>query len=446
LKLICKYFYLQTINFWKDLSLRLQLEIIFLLIVYFSFFTGRLIDYSNELLKNPDISPEGLVLFLLHVFILIVSITMPFIHLNLIPKQKYLTVFRTVPLNLSNSFILLVFYHLKYQIISLILIVPFYVALIFNTGIFISSFFPIFLLLYMLLFIFLITFFTVKNKSGFKIVFQYFFVIFSFNLIFAFFYLKTDYFIYFDLIVIPGAFTLLFKWWAKNWENWDVFLNRNINSDKTGSSYKIKYDNLLKFVPDSVYPFFAKELLNQVRNKKYVRLQIVLIVIFLMLLVLITINVENDFVIYATVLTVILIWQHYSLQFNEKYVKADSRFFMKTLPFKYSQIWLSKFITEYIFVIIVQLILLCSFLIRKLTLSEILQTLALVNLFSTIVLIMIINFKITFYDQPRFAGYAYHFFVIFTTVMIINYWLVGPMITIFLIVYFTFSSYKEFAK
>ena len=115
---ISKYFFLQAINFWKDLSFRLRLEIVILIIIYFTYFTSRMINYSNELLMDPEATAGGLVYFTLHIFVLIISITIPFIHLYLIPKQKNLAIFRTIPLDIKNSFLLLLLYHLKYQLIG----------------------------------------------------------------------------------------------------------------------------------------------------------------------------------------------------------------------------------------------------------------------------------------------------------------------------------------
>ena len=67
-------------------------------------------------------------------------------------------------------------------------------------------------------------------------------------------------------------------------------------------------------------------------------------------------------------------------------------------------------------------------------------------LFSLIVLAAIINFKIIFFDRPRFGGYAFHLFIIFISVMSVNYLLVGPVIALMLLIYFTYYSYREFAR
>ena len=70
--------------------------------------------------------------------------------------------------------------------------------------------------------------------------------------------------------------------------------------------------------------------------------------------------------------------------------------------------------------------------------------LGLLLLFSLLVLTTMINFQLLFYDNPRLAGYAYHFTVLFFTVMSINYRFVGPVITLFMMVLIFYKTRKYF--
>jgi hypothetical protein len=72
--------------------------------------------------------------------------------------------------------------------------------------------------------------------------------------------------------------------------------------------------------------------------------------------------------------------------------------------------------------------------------------LGIISLFSIFILYIITIIRIIFFDNPRFAGYAYHFLIIFTLVMIFNFYLVGPLITLLLIIYLNYISYRQFQK
>jgi hypothetical protein len=157
-------------------------------------------------------------------------------------------------------------------------------------------------------------------------------------------------------------------------------------------------------------------------------------------------NAEEDFLFYSSILTMLFIWQHFSLQFNEKYIQAESAMFIKTFPLKYHQLWLAKFAGEFMFVFLVLIFLTVFWFANGYGFPDIYQPLLALFLFALIVLAAIINFKLIFFDRPRFAGYAYHLFIIFMLVMSANYYLVGPLIALILLIYFTIYSYREFAK
>ena len=135
------YFFKQYKNTWKNLSLRIRIEILILFIVYFTFFTTRLIKLINEQLNNPGTTEMGLVQFILHSFIFLISISFPFIHLNLIPRQKGMVYYRSLPLNKWDTFWLIFFLHFKYQLIGLIIILPFFIAFLASVNIFLSVYY-----------------------------------------------------------------------------------------------------------------------------------------------------------------------------------------------------------------------------------------------------------------------------------------------------------------
>jgi hypothetical protein len=61
-----------------------------------------------------------------------------------------------------------------------------------------------------------------------------------------------------------------------------------------------------------------------------------------------------------------------------------------------------------------------------------------------IILFSMLNVKIMFFDNARLAGYAYHFSIIFFGIMIFNYRLAGPVITLIVLIYFLYKNVKYF--
>jgi hypothetical protein len=237
-------------------------------------------------------------------------------------------------------------------------------------------------------------------------------------------------------------------YWENNWKKWDDYLKITIvNSTQQKKSIRfLQYADFIKLPFQKISPLVAKEILNYIRNRKFIRMQIFSLLIYLLIILFLHINVHENFVLYSAILSIFFIWQHFSLQFNEKYIKADSSVFIKTLPIKYYQLWISKFICEFLFVLILVLFLALLYLLKGFQFAEMYQSLFAILLFSLIVLATIINFKIIFFDRPRFAGYAYHFFIIFIVVMSINYYLVGPAIAFILLIYFTLYSYRGYVR
>ena len=442
------YFIKQYKNTWTNLSLRIRIEIVILFIIYFTFFTTRLTILFNDQLTNFNSTPFGLSQFLLHSFVFLISFSVPFIHLNLVPKQKGLVYYRTLPLNKLNSFWLLYFLHFKYQIVGFIVILPVFIALLATAGIVYSVYFFVFLLSYQTIMILFISDLSVGSNRKGPILLKYFFAIFFIITIFFLLYFLTNYYFVFDPIFLLCAIIVLTRRWKKFWINWDNYIGKKDFDSKhqKRKSRWLSYSDFNNLPIGNIKPLFAKEFLNYLRNRKFIRLQIISIIIFFLILIVMHFKVSSNFVLYSTLFTILFIWQHFSIQFNEKYVKAESAYFIKTLPFKYHQLWMAKFINELIFVFIPILFLMVLYFINGFMISEIFQSLSVILIFSLVVLATIINFKIIFFDRPRFAGYAYHFFIAFVAVMSYNYYLVGPIIAMILLTYFTFYSYREFAR
>ena len=67
-------------------------------------------------------------------------------------------------------------------------------------------------------------------------------------------------------------------------------------------------------------------------------------------------------------------------------------------------------------------------------------------LFSAILLFIIINIRLLYLENARTAGYAYHSLVIFSILMIGNFYLVGPLVIFGLLIYLSWLSYRQFVN
>jgi hypothetical protein len=209
---------------------------------------------------------------------------------------------------------------------------------------------------------------------------------------------------------------------------------------------KLTYSNFPFIIPKTIRPLLIKEILSHIRNRNYIRLKIVSFVIYLIILFLIDFFFQDYYTTAVSILTMFLIWEHYSHQFNDKYVTRESTFFIKVLPIKFHQYGLSKFLGEFFYIIPILFVVLISNLYHGISPITILSILGIITLFSIFVLYIITLIRVIFYDNPRAAGYAYHILIIFTVVMTIQFYFVGPIITLFIIIYLHFKSYHQFVR
>ena len=425
-----------------------EIEFIILFIIFYTFFTDKFVLLAKQILDQPETSSTGLVVFVLHIMLLIICLSTPFIYFNLFPKQKGLSNLSILPLQNFEALSLQVIYFLKYQILVLLIATPILTALILSTNAIAIFYIIFFSSSGLVLSSILILILAVTLPSRLTILRYYFLYIFFYFLFFGFTYWITDYYVYATIFILSCAWIILLWYWNKNWENWDQILNkyRPISQRSTQALSNLTYFKFPQIFMKSLRPFLLREFLSHIRNKNYIRLKIISLIVYLASLILVGIFYSGYFTSAISVLTILLIWEHYSHQFNEKYVIKESLIFMKVLPIKYYQYSLSKFISEFIYIIIILLLIIILTIIQGIEIIKILNILGIVVLFSVFVLYIITLIRIIFYDNPRMAGYAYHFLIIFTMVMIYNFYLVGPIITLCVVLYIQFISYRQFTR
>jgi len=445
---ILKYNVRQLTNYWRHLKFRIRIEIITLFLIFYSFFTDKFVSIFEQILTQQNTSIIGLNAFVLHLLMLIIVSSTPFIYFNLFPKQKGLTNLSLYPLKKTEVFSTLIIYFVKYQIVIILISTPILTALIFSSG-------PL-MLLYILfiscssLFLSstLVLLLASYYQSRFKIIYLYYLFFLLYFVLFAVVYSKTNIYLYYNILVIFCGWIVLLRFWKKRWQSWDHILNRfrPINQKSTQNRSKITYFQFPSIFPKTIRSLLIKEILSHVRNKNYIRLKIISFFMYMTILIFIEVFYHAYYASAISILSLILIWEHYAHQFNDKYVTKESSFFIKILPIKFYQYCMSKFISEFIYIIFVLFIVFIFSLIHGIVLSKILNILGIITLFSVFVLYIITLIRVIFYDNPRVAGYAYHFLIIFSLVMIFNFYLVGPIVTLFIIIYLHFKSYRQFVR
>jgi hypothetical protein len=445
---ISKYQFRQLLNYWHHLRFRIRAEILILFIIFYSFFTDKFVFYFRQVLDHPTTSQLGLSTFILHLLFLIIFLSTPFIYFNLFPKQKGLSNLSLYPLKKSEAITLQIIYFTKYQLLIILIATPILTALTITTGPFILLYILFISFSSLVLSTLMILIIAAVNQNRLRVLTQYYSYLFLYMIFFALMYWLTELFFYTTILVICSAWIILTKYWNKYWQTWDQTLNRYrpIMQKYSQKLSKLTYFNFPFTFLKSLRPFLIKEILSHIRNKNYIRLKIISLILYLSILILIDIFYIDYYTSAISLLTIILIWEHYSHQFNEKYVIKESLFFMKVLPVTYLQYSISKFLSEFLYIILIMIIIFILTLLHNIEGAKIFNVLGIVTVFSVFVLYIITMVRVLFYDNPRLAGYAYHFLIIFTLVMIYNFYLVGPIITFFVILYIQFISYRQFSR
>lgn len=438
------YLLRQPRNAWQELGLLQKIEIVLLGAILLVFFFGRLYALYAQGLNNVGLDPLLLVDYLVQGFILLIFINGPFILLYLGPRQDYLIFLRSQVLSKSQFFQLCAYLYCKYQMIILILfivaILPFFVLAPWYGLLALL----LFVLNYLLVFLIQTATLALRRSNGQFLIINFlllggYVIIMIINdyVLFAPFLYTTLYWL------LTGARAAsLFK--DKDRIHPELILPLKPGWDKPSLSVSRDFASIPKLLPAKIQVLFNKEALGLWRNPSYRRLKMITLVVFLLLLFMIQLSSLPDRHMWMAFLAAAAIWIHYSHYFSEKYVQAEPLWFMKTLPFRFYQLWTSKFLAEFLFIIILLLCFWIFLLASGLNATGQLHLLGLFILFATIVLVIVLNFQILFFDDPRWSGLAYHVTIVFIVFLSISDFLVGPLISLILLVFFYYRTYRSF--
>lgn len=441
-----KLFLKQIKNLFREFGLLHGLQLLLVLIVVLAYLIIRSVDLINYAEQHLGLTPVELALFWFLACLLSLFISAPFILLYLVPKQKEIIVFYTLPLSRTQLFGLLSYYYQKYQLVLLALFLVPPAAMIFL--------YPIIgiVLMFSLLFIaaalhlFFIGFFSGSVSSNrFKAS--------SFSLLIIFILLSffTFYFFGWPGPALTGLLFLAilaitgYKYLTKH-RRPDLALlyplcSSPYLSQKEAAPSRVR---VFRILPMKMQALFKAYILMVWRNPQSRRLKLITLLSYIVLLNLLRSTLNGDVYMWLTLAGMLFIYLHYSNYFNKKYVLPEADWFFLTLPHRYWHIWSAKFFAESLFII---LLLLCHWLFLLfwgVGFQAQLHLLGLLFLFSLFTVSAMLNFQILFYDDPRLGGYAYHFMILLILVMSVNYRLVGPVLGVFLLGLNFYKSYKYF--
>jgi hypothetical protein len=445
--IILKYFLLQFLNYWKQLQFRIKIEIVILLTIFYIYVTKQLVFKFSSFLEQSDFTPLHLNMLVQPGLLLPLLIGIPFIYFSLIPRQKNIQLLRLLPLGSGPSAMLLLVHFWKYELIYLIIILPVATAV----GITLGPWLLLYLLLVLVLLPSAMFLFLHLLSAIFSSIYKVLFIYLALAILYYLFLMvlyRTSCYILYQIIIYLFLILFVYRFWFRHWEKWDIILDRfrPVPERRTAPSGTINYFTLAPYVPLAIRPVFVKEILLQFRNHRYLRLKVLTLIIFLLGALLIQQYAAENFRTLLAVLVIVLIWWHYSSQFNEKYVLPESKYFLKTMPLRYYQFVLPKFLAELIYIMILTGLVLIIFLLHGEELSVAAMSILSMLMVSIFILLSTIIFKTMFYDNPRLAGYAYHFLILFGLVISVNFYFIGPVITILLLIYFSYKSYQAFSQ
>ncbi len=149
---------------------------------------------------------------------------------------------------------------------------------------------------------------------------------------------------------------------------------------------------------------------------------------------------ERNLIIFG--LSLLYVWVYFGAGFNEKYRDPELPWLIQGTPLRLRDWWLARLWVEGGDALWGLLLAVGAWLAGGLPVDLLyIYTVTLIVLW-LIFFAAVVNFQIMFYDNVRMAGYAFHFTMLLLGIMIFNYRLVGPLIALALMLFFSYKNYK----
>lgn len=437
-----KYLFLIFRNTWQKYPLRIKIEIFLLTFILGAFLSTRFFGWMTNLINSGQVNTTGLSAFISHLALLVPAYSIPFLLIYLLPLQSYFRFSRVLPLTHFNYFEMALATVVKYLAAFLFFLCTMFIGLVFAAGFFAGFY----LLTLNILFLLIWTAYSLdwislpRNRYFFKT----FFSITAVMILYSFCYYFTDYYIFFDLVLLPAGFWAYKKMIKKQPV---VISNLETQTDHFISGrFSERQPKLNAGFSTPLRALFSKEMLNLQRNTKLRNRNYLSPGLFAVMVLLANMIAEENLTSIMLLISTGFLWLHYSIQFNERYVQADPLFIIKTLPLKFRHLWFAKFGSELVFTAKIIFIFLLINLLFGANLYQMINQAIVIMLIASVLLAAITIFKILFWEQPRTGGLAFHIFVVFSFIMSLNYYLVGPVITFVLLGVFWYLSYREIIR
>ncbi len=434
----------QPLHLWRNLGRWTKIEVFLLVGLLYVYAAERLIDLLQTGMVAYAVNLWQVSWALLHLYVFVLLLTAPFIWFFVLPRQPALQVFYGKPLSSRHLMQMFGYYYQKFQILSLLIVLAVLFALCYLSlmlGVLLFALIAVYSAAVMIVSYRL--FVVLRSKVEFFSALYMLAALHGGIALTALFYFAAAPVL--DVLFFSGVGLLLRKTATASAQ---ISLEQLYPpAGKTiGQKYagRLTLNSFPRFLPRRVRVLFAKEFLNLWRNPAYRRLKLYTLLLYFGGQWAIYRTGRSDREMWMILLGLALIWLHYARYFNVKYLRPDPEWFFYTQPLRFSHFWLAGFSTEFLFVLL--LVAGQSVFLTILGGGWLVQLnwLGVLLLFALIVLAVMLNFRIYFYDDPRMAGYAYHFMVLFFVVMSVNYRLVGPLMAMLFLIYFIYKSYRFF--
>ncbi len=426
---------------WKSLSLLTKIEVVFLGVTLYAYLSEGLLEWYLSGYTGPFDSTVAFGNALTHAIVVLSMLAAPFILQHRLPQQSAFRIFYTQPLSPLAFIKITAYYYFKYQLffwaIFGVMITPFFFLNVLSAVFFIFLFLT-YHLIFFLMFIYLKTLLPAKRFILSALVVA---VVYGAGYLLVTGVAETAWL--FDFILIPGSAVLMrFLLPPKRlWALETVFPFESMSQRKRRFG-TCSFDSIPRFLPGRLQMLFNKELLTVWRNARFRKLKILTLIVFVILLVLLDDRPGMERSSFALLLAVLAVWLHYNHYFNETYMRAEPAWYIFTLPQRLFSMLAAKFLAEFAYIILLLLVLSGYMVLTGWPWTASWQMLLVLLAFSTLVLFTMLNFQLMFFDDPRMAGYAFNFTVVFLLVMVLNYRFVGPLVGAALIIYFVYRNYK----
>ena len=439
MKSVLKILLKQPWHLWRQFPLITRLQHLFLALVLYAYAVRQLHRFFVKLATASPLEITHIVFAAISVVILYLLGSSPFVFRRLLPREKTLQTLQLLPLSKAQALAVAFYYVHKLWLILWIVIMAFASALIWVK--------PIWGVIFLLSII-------LWDLAVFVASFRYFgshpsapaYYLSGLGIVFI---LGVFSFVFWSRPALLGAGTgllgfgfllaQLFRLQSQSLCEEQTFFLR-FKAFKQPKTY------IAKKMAGPFRALFLKDYLGMQRNRRYLKSQGLLWFVLVISGLIVFHAFPQKAVEIFTLILGLLVWYHYGSFFSNRFAQEEPEWFFRLTPIPFVRFVLARFLAEFIFAAVMLFSYALVLWGMGISPDTYWQLLLFLTLLSTIALLTMIAFQIIFFDNRRAAGYAYHFSLLFFTIMSLNYYFVGPLLTVtFLSVYF-YKSYRFLAQ